>query len=104
MFLTGGEEMSVLCINGFENHMNWGYRSSLPVERSIPAYALGQRRHAFSSCGPEAEESLPYSSNPRMKRRGAVCYQPSDTTAQYIRFLGKLTISVQVFCAVASQN
>lgn len=67
----------------------WGYRSSLPLERSIPASVLGQRRHAFSG-GPEDESSVPYSSNPRMMRRGAVCYEKFDVTAQYIRFLGKL--------------
>lgn len=82
--------MAIVCSN-FE--MNYGrefgsYRSSLPLERSIPASTLGQRRHAFSS-GQE-ESSLPYSSNPRMKRRGAVSYHKTDVTALYIRFLGKL--------------
>ena len=31
----------------------------------------------------------PYLSRPRMKRRGAVSYDKSDSTAEYIRYLGE---------------
>lgn len=61
------------------------YPSSLPIERSIPTSVLGHRRHAFSS----GSGGSPLDSNPRMMRRGAVSYEETDITAQYIRFLGK---------------
>lgn len=44
-----------------------------------------QRRLAIS--GPEV--SLGCVSMPRMVRRGAISYNETDATAQYIRFLGK---------------
>jgi len=47
-------------------------------------YALSRRRQSKS--GPL---DSPYLSRPRMKRRGAVSYDRSDTTAEYIRYLGK---------------
>jgi len=61
--------------------------TSLPLDRPIPAYVLGHRRHAFSS-GPE--DPLAFVSTPRMMRRGAISYEESDVTARYIRFLGKI--------------
>lgn len=60
-------------------------KPSLPIDRIIPASALGLRRHAFSTSEPDP---LSYAPSPRMKRRGAISYEESDVTAQYIRYLG----------------
>lgn len=56
----------------------------LPPDQTLPSYVLNRRRHAIS-CGPESA----YRSRPRMKRRGAISFERSDTAAEYIRYLGK---------------
>ena len=61
-----------------ENNMPY-----LPLDQAVPTYVLGRRRHGIS-IGCES----PYCSRPRMKRRGAVSYETSDTAAEYIRYLG----------------
>lgn len=59
------------------------YLTYLPLEEVIPSSILGHRRHAFSGV------EVTCMATPRMMRRGAVSYEESDVTAQYIRFLGK---------------
>ena len=65
-----------------ENQMSSSY---LPLDRAVPSSVLGHRRHAFSGVN---LIDPPFISAPRMMRRGAVSYDETDSTAQYIRFLG----------------
>lgn len=61
------------------------YLSYLPLDRPIPGGVLETRRHGFSG---GSMHPMAYITTPRMVRRGAISYDQSDVTAQYIRFLG----------------
>ena len=62
----------------------------LPLDQAVPLSVLSRRRHAISSGSGDS----PYSSRPRMKRRGAISYDQRDASAMYIRYLGELSLSL----------
>ncbi len=68
-------------------HILNGDLPRLPLDQHIPTSVLSRRRHAISSGG-----DSPYSSKPRMKRRGAISYDNSDACALYIRYLGMMQL------------
>ena len=69
----------------------------LPVDRVLSPVVL-RRRLAISSAGgrdpsgdEDEDEGPPSATRPRMKRRGAVSYNPNDSSAMYIRYLGEFS-------------
>lgn len=75
---------------------------SLSIDQPVPSFVLSRRRGAISSqCGGASTDS-PYRSQPRMKRRGAISFERDDSTAQYIRYLGKSSVS-RVVAAASSE-
>lgn len=65
---------------------------SLSLDQAVPSYVLSRRRGAISGqCGGASADS-PYCSQPRMMRRGAISFERDDSTAQYIRYLGELSV------------
>lgn len=76
-----------LVVSSAEQEIPRGSSCCLPLARPVPVAVLGTRRHAFSSGSGDAGLRP---GRPRMNRRCAICYEPNDVTARYIRFLGEL--------------
>lgn len=80
--------------SGLKNSSDSSCLAHLPLDRPIPGGVLDNRRHGFSD---GSMFPLAFVTTPRMMRRGAISYDQSDVTAQYIRYLGmELAVAIHV--------